>query len=282
MGNSGGAHGLRSSNLEDTLFPQTHPDGSLTTSAGKKSWFFGSLSWSSSSVVLTLFLLAIFVAQVAVDGLDRLTLYLQFLPIGLGGPFSKSCSFYLPRIVENYELFRWLTSAFVHVHFSHLFGNCITLLAFGAVFECFVISRKKLLFVFLFSAVLVNISLGHLMVGLGHIAVGASGGVTGLVGFQLGYLVLNWYALSSDPRKPIYLVFCIVLIFSSLVNPIEGLSNYPELFGLVIGAYTGMALAKKEFDEDPKFQKRVRVCGWASLAVILAVGTLFTFSAKAW
>lgn len=230
--------------------------------------------------MLTLFLLTVFAVQVFVDGLDRLTLEMSFLPIGLSGPFSKYCSFYFPGIAEDFQLFRWVTSSFVHIHFSHLFGNCIPLLAFGAVFERFVVSRKMVLFVFLLSAILVNISIGHLMIGFGHTAMGASGGVTGLVGFQLGYLILNWYALSNDPRKPIYLIFCLLLVFSSLGNPIEGLWSYPELFGLVVGTYIGMALAKKEFEEDPGFQKRARVCGWLSLAVILAVGILFTFNAK--
>ncbi len=151
------------------------------------------------------------------------------------------------RIIENYEIWRLITSIFVHADPIHLFSNMIALLLFGATVETnSKITKLEYLIIYfvsgligsLFSLLLIPI------VDIDIISLGASGAIFGLIGVAFVIVAIDYRPLLF--LALFYVGFFIITSFS------PGINYWAHLFGLLGGIFFGylfyMRKRKIKFD----------------------------------
>lgn len=170
--------------------------------------------------------------------------------------FSKNQNFldYFALKPDNILHFRYLwtllTSFFLHLNFSHLFVNMLSLLFIGSFVER-VIGRKRFLFIYLISGLIAGLFFTFLALAfqseLQVYAIGASGAI-----FALGGLLMI-----LTPKLPVLVFFMIpmkmfnamlsLLIALWVISWLSGLpiGNTAHLGGLVSGIAYGLYLKRK-------------------------------------
>lgn len=128
------------------------------------------------------------------------------------------------------EWWRFLTPLFLHIDFSHLFSNCLSLLLLGAYLEP-QLGKLRFCSLFLFTGICGNIFTYFLM-PLSFIHIGASGAIFGLLGIQL-YL---FYLQKQRYEKQHLTIFILLLLFLVSMTFLEGSVNIAaHLGGLLSG-----------------------------------------------
>lgn len=170
--------------------------------------------------------------------------------------FSKNQNFldYFALKPDNILHFRYLwtllTSFFLHLNFSHLFVNMLSLLFIGSFVER-VIGRKRFLFIYLISGLIAGLFFTFLALAfqseLQVYAIGASGAI-----FALGGLLMI-----LTPKLPVLVFFMIpmkmfnamlfLLIALWVISWLSGLpiGNTAHLGGLLAGIAYGLYLKRK-------------------------------------
>src|SRR5262245_42412019 len=144
------------------------------------------------------------------------------------------------------EWWRLLTCATLHVNFMHIWMNGQALLGLGRLMES-VASRYHLCLIFLLSALCG--SLFSLLLLPNTTSAGASGGLTGLIGFLA---VLGYRRKEELPRgffKSIVISICFMGVIGLVGFAI--IDNAAHLGGLIAGALCGAAMIKRESQEMP-------------------------------
>lgn len=85
--------------------------------------------------------------QLGFDGIDKseglVARYKsEFLPINLSGPMTGAMTNKGVDVKTNYQIYRPLTSLFVHANAQHLISNCIMLIIWASYFEIFLTTYK--------------------------------------------------------------------------------------------------------------------------------------------
>ncbi len=142
------------------------------------------------------------------------------------------------KVVYDLELWRLVTSMFLHGDALHLFSNMFSLLIFGSYIE---LSFSKFKFVLIY---FVSGFLGSLLtvffLPLNTISLGASGAIFGLIGAALSMLIL-------DRNKPLIilgLVYALYFVLSSFSG--EGINYIAHIFGLLGGFVIAILLRSKK------------------------------------
>ncbi len=170
--------------------------------------------------------------------------------------FSKNQNFldYFALKPDNILHFRYLwtllTSFFLHLNFSHLFVNMLSLLFIGSFVEK-IIGRKRFLFIYLISGLVAGLFFAFLALAfqseLQVYAIGASGAI-----FALGGLLMI-----LTPKLPVLVFFMIpmkmfnamlfLLIALWVISWLSGLpiGNTAHLGGLLAGIAYGLYLKRK-------------------------------------
>ncbi len=146
------------------------------------------------------------------------------------------------KVVYDLELWRLVTSMFLHGDALHLFSNMVSLLIFGSYIE---LSFSKFKFVLIY---FVSGFLGSLftvfLLPLNTISLGASGAVFGLIGAALSILIVE----RNNPLIILGLVYVFYFVFSSF-SP--GINYFAHIFGLLGGFVTGFILRRYKSNEQP-------------------------------
>ena len=146
------------------------------------------------------------------------------------------------KVVYDLELWRLVTSMFLHGDVLHLFSNMLSLLIFGSYIE---LSFSKLKFVLIY---FISGFLGSLLtvflLPLNTISLGASGAIFGLIGAALSILIFD----RNNPLIILGLIYAFYFVISSF-SP--GINYFAHIFGLLGGFVTGYLLKKNTRNEQP-------------------------------
>ena len=178
--------------------------------------------------------------------------------IGLVGQGSGSLQLFeelaLYRFyVQKGEVYRLITSAFLHQNFFHLFTNMYALYVIGTQVETY-LGKQKFTFIYLFSAII-----GSMLSCLinNNWSLGASGAIFGLMGCLLyfGY----HYRLYLDRALKTQII-PIILLNLALGFMLSGIDNAAHIGGLIGGLLSTMALGINEGKKNHSDQTNGIIC----------------------
>ena len=173
-------------------------------------------------------------------------------------------------LVQNGEVWRLLTSAFLHVGLIHLVVNMYSLAIIGTQVETF-IGKWKFLFIYFISAISGNL-LSLVFSQANVVSVGASGALFGLMGALLYFGYHYRLYLSEAIRNQIIPIILINLLIGFIV---PGIDNVAHIGGL-IGGY----LASMAFGIENKSERRDMINGWIVLILYIAFLSCVVFLVK--
>jgi len=144
------------------------------------------------------------------------------------------------KVILDFELWRLITSMFLHADVIHLFSNVVALLIFGAAVENN-FRRYQYLIIYFLSGLIGNI-FSLILLPLNVISLGASGAIFGLIG-----AVFIFFAREDQSfifLGLIYILYFIIMSFAPGINP------WAHLFGLLGGVVFGYFFKHKKKYED--------------------------------
>ena len=134
------------------------------------------------------------------------------------------------KIIFDLEIWRLLTSMFLHDNFLHIFSNMVSLLIFGTYVE---LNFSKYQFVIIyFVSGLIGSFFSMLFLPLDTISLGASGAIFGLIGAAFSILIIQ----RDTPLIYLGLIYVLYFIFSSF-SP--GINYFAHISGLIGGLLLG-------------------------------------------
>lgn len=225
-------------------------------------------------------------------GLNLLMFFLTFLLSGfqsysyiiLGAQVLPGTAYPFSGYV--FELWRFITSAFLHGGLMHLLLNMYALYSIGLVIEEFW-GGKKLLIIYILTSVTASL-LSFIMAFISFwqnnsiadglsISVGASGAIFGLVGVILGYKFFKRKTFSPDIDFNVNSLIFFVgfnLLFGFGVNFLSMqvyINNWAHLGGLIGGLILGAFLSTKNTFSLSKLSKIFEnILYWVSLLLFIA------------
>ncbi len=167
------------------------------------------------SIWLSLVCIVVFVLQTIIPGLTEI--------------------FDLNKSVYSGEVWRYVTSIFLHASITHLLFNLFALLFFGIALESLIGSRKFLL-VFFVSGILANV----VSVNFYDSSLGASGAIMGIIGTAtvINPMMMVW---AFGVIMPIFAA-AIVWVIGDLIGIFypQGVGNIAHLSGMGVGLLIGL------------------------------------------
>jgi rhomboid protease GluP len=167
----------------------------------------------------------------------------------------------------NGQFWRLFTGFTLHSGLMHLFFNCYAIYVLGKLVET-LSNRAHLANIFLLAAIGGNIlSLIFLPDG---ISVGASGGVTGFLGYLAVYGYKRRAILSNDFLKNMlfnigFLAFYGIVLYRKI-------DNFGHLGGLLAGAIYGFIQISGDVYQDPRnVSPKTKLIGWVALDLTILV-----------
>lgn len=185
-----------------------------------------------------------------------------------GEPTREMQGMHYPQdVVEDRELWEYLTYSYLHLDFYHLLANMLTFLLFGFYLE------KK----FCWYRLLIICNLGAIAGGIVFVAqekwskanaeptssvnlVGASAGVYALIGAYISELFVNPERINTTVRILLALMLLSMHAYEYVVIEDSNIAVYGHLGGLVYGIFPAM-LIFPNYTWEP----------WEAITVVLAV-----------
>ena len=203
------------------------------------------LTFCSFSVIFSIILIIFFIVQLSVDGLtlEKNRFESEFLPINIKGNFTKNLTSDFTKIKNDYQIWRFLTSLFIHANFWHVLSNTLMIIIWMSYFEIFLSSKKMPIFFFL-SGFLGNIF--AVLINNGGTSLGASTGIFGIIGSSIGFIIFNWKNLDyeNSPRNIWLCQIVFITIISFLFSSADS-NFYAHLGGFIAGVFIGMFLSNR-------------------------------------
>ncbi len=144
------------------------------------------------------------------------------------------------KAISNFEIWRFVSSIFLHGGFAHLFLNLFALLLFGSILEK-LIGEKRFLLIFFSTGILANL----ISINFYNSSLGASGAIFGVI----GTLII------IRPTMPVWAfglpmpIFVAGILWAALDlmgaigfimgNPIDNTGNIAHLSGMFFGFIFG-------------------------------------------
>jgi membrane associated rhomboid family serine protease len=190
------------------------------------------------SYLLIACLIAVFLTQISVDGLETIV---------TGGDLSVSLAGFDKMNFRLGQYWRILTGAAVHAGILHLFFNSYALYVLGRLTEI-LSNRAHLAVVFLLSVIGGGIL--SLLFIPDAISVGASGGIVGLLGYMTVYGFKRRKLLPEGFLKN--MLFNIGFIAFIGLFLMEKIDNFGHLGGLLTGLVYGLIQIPGDLYQDPR------------------------------
>lgn len=170
-------------------------------------------------------------------------------------------------LVKAGEVWRLITSAFLHIGLMHLLVNMYSLFVIGSQVENF-LGKWKMTMIYIMSAL--SGSLLSIALHTDTISAGASGAIFGLMGALLYFGYHYRLYLNDALRKQIIPVILINLVIGFAV--VKGIDNAAHIGGLFGGYLTAMALGI-----EGKTTKQNMINGWIVLSLYIIFLSLIIF-----
>ncbi|TWI99889.1 rhomboid protease GluP [Mucilaginibacter frigoritolerans] len=172
--------------------------------------------------------------------------------------------------VLNGEIWRLLTSVFLHFSWLHLVLNMIVLVYVGSLIE-YKLGKWNFLLMFLFTGIIS--SMFSVMWHFTEISAGASGAIFGLFGILLALLSTNFYERSA--RKAL-LISTAITVGINIIPVGEGIDHAAHFGGLISGYILGW-IAYWGVTQKNLFIKKwgIALSGLLLTAAFVAYGVLF-------
>lgn len=165
----------------------------------------------------------------------------------------------IAELIKHGEVYRLVTSAFIHAGILHLLCNMYCLYVIGPQLESF-FGKMKFLCIYLFSAITGNLMS---MLFTSGASVGASGAIFGLFGAMLYFGYHYRVYLGNVMKSQLIPLILLNLLFGFMVS---GVDNAAHIGGLIGGTLITIALGVKYRSSD--FEK---MNGW----IITIIFTIF-------
>lgn len=150
----------------------------------------------------------------------------------------------VPNLINGhyniYELYRLVTSMFLHNGIAHLLLNMYALYILGPQLESF-FGKFKFAIIYLISGIAGNL-LSLLFISSDTVSVGASGAIFGLMGAMLYFGYHYRVYLGTVIKSQIIPIIILNLLFGFMLS---GINNFAHIGGLVGGILTSMAVGVK-------------------------------------
>lgn len=156
---------------------------------------------------------------------------------------------YVP-LTKSGQVFRLLTSAFLHIGFFHLLCNMYSLYILGNNIEYFY-GKKRYIAIYLYSAITGSL-FTLIFSGSNVISAGASGAIFGLLGSLL-YFGYNYRGYIGN--KIINDVIAVIAINLMIGFSLSNIGNAAHIGGLIGGFFLSMAIGTGIDDENFKSNK---------------------------
>jgi membrane associated rhomboid family serine protease len=140
------------------------------------------------------------------------------------------------KVVYDLELWRLVTSMFLHGDVLHLFSNMFSLLIFGSYIELS-FSKYKFVLIYFISGFLGSLFTVFFL-PLNTISLGASGAIFGLIGAVLSMIIF-------DRNNPLIILGLIYAFYFVITSFRPGVNYFAHIFGLLGGFVIGYILRKK-------------------------------------
>lgn len=197
------------------------------------------------------------------------------------------------RLLEGYnagiaagEYWRFVTPIFLHVGFSHVLFNSISLILFAPALER-LLKKPKFIILYLGSGVFANIAT-YLLEPLEYSHIGASGAIFGLFGIYL-FMVYFRKGMIDQANSQIILSILVIGVIMTFLS--ANINIVAHLFGLIGGFLLGPLLIKKRpgFVHETYYQPRPskstfqlkNITGkhvfWLVLGILILIGFLSRF-----
>jgi membrane associated rhomboid family serine protease len=139
--------------------------------------------------------------------------------------------------IFNFEIWRLITSMFMHADPLHLFSNSLALLLFGALLETTqYISKVNYLIIYFLSGLIGNLATLFFLPSQ-VISLGASGCIFGLIGAAFILIIKENPSLLM--LALMYVIYFIISSFAPQVN------YFAHIFGIISGIFLGYLFYKK-------------------------------------
>ena len=173
-------------------------------------------------------------------------------------------------LVQHGEIWRLITSAFLHAGLIHLVVNMYSLVILGTQVETF-IGKWKFLFIYLISAISGNM-LSIVFSSGNVVSVGASGALFGLMGALLYFGYHYRLYLSEAIKNQIIPIILLNLLIGFTVAEIDNVAH----IGGLIGGY----LASMAFGIENKSERRDMINGWIVMLLYILFLSYIIFFVK--
>ncbi len=137
------------------------------------------------------------------------------------------------------ELWRLITSTFLHGGVMHLVSNMVSLVFIGSLIEP-VIGRRRFFFAYLITGILA--SLNSTLQHVATVSVGASGAIFGLYGVFLAQLLAKVFP--KDFRKQFFRMTLIFIVYNLAMGFSGNIDNAAHAGGLVSGLAVGFIMSR--------------------------------------
>jgi len=145
------------------------------------------------------------------------------------------------KVVYDLELWRLLTSMFLHGDALHLFSNMVSLLIFGSYIELS-FSKYKFVLIYFISGFLGSLFTLFLL-PLNTVSLGASGAIFGLIGAALSILIV-------ERNNPLIILGLIYVFYFVIMSFSSGINYIAHIFGLLGGFVVGYLLRRNKRKEQ--------------------------------
>jgi rhomboid protease GluP len=128
------------------------------------------------------------------------------------------------------ELWRYLTSMFLHHGFNHLLFNCFAIFVFAPPLE-YLLGRGRYTFLYLGSGLIGNL-ISMIVNNSSYIlSVGASGAIYGIYGAYLYLILFRRQALDPSSRKTVAVIVIMGIVYSFLIPAVNWAAHFGGLIG---------------------------------------------------
>ena len=150
---------------------------------------------------------------------------------------------YVPKVIEDREIYRLFTSMFLHFGFQHLMNNMITLAVIGWNLEL-EIGKFRFLLIYILSGLGGNLLSAFYDIWTAEYAVsaGASGAIFGVIGALLYIVMRNKGRIRDISGKGVLFMIVISLYYGITSG---GVDNMAHIGGLVTGFVLSVLLYRK-------------------------------------
>ena len=200
-------------------------------------FFFPQFKLFSLTFILFVLIVLVYFTQLS---------YYQYYKNNWNFSNAWSCSIYdlggsyTPAIIIDNQIYRFLTSVFLHDGYSHIFGNMMSFLLCGFFIEDKINTRKFTILLIL-SGLLSSLLTAYIEVE--SLCLGFSGVIYGLYGYLLLYYI--FYYRSLDERLKRLYFFYLVSFFFSFISSFntykeKNIGLFAHLGGLIGGIIVGL------------------------------------------